>query len=509
MNQTQTQSRHKATETHRIAVWNIRLMIGSILFILLSTLFPFNFSVTRQLSFLEMIGSLNHRVLLEDFLLNVLLFMPLGFSLNYLLSTTRISKIAKLIIVLGMSISLSATVEILQIFLTDRDASWIDIMCNGLGGLTGYLCGYLFRQQLANLFQSFESRNYQLSRKTLLAIFFGYMLLSFSIIFALPSATSLANWDSSFPLLLGNEKTGDRQWSGYIEDVYIADRALSASEVETALEKKRLSTFKNLLLVAYPLTGEGKYQEKTGNLSRLSWRGTSRSEHKGQGVFVGPGHWLETATPAVQLTEKLRRSSQFSIITTIATGSLEQRGPARIISQSDGPYYRNFTLGQEGSDLILRLRNQGSDSNGTKPHYTLPNFFTDTKPHRLVITYGGTNLSFYVNKSSQVYRFDIPTDFISSGPEIFIVYHILIFVPLGYLLVMILDRSKSSTLWIIFTVIGAVLPSLALEFLLASENERNVRLVNWLFGAFFTVATILICNIGAPTLSQVSEAETK
>ncbi len=510
MNQPQIQSRHKATETHRIAVWNIRLLIGSIFFILLSTLFPFNFSFARQLSFLEMIGSLNHRVLLEDFLLNILLFMPLGFSLNCLLSTTRISKIAKLIIVLGISISLSATVEVLQLFLADRDASWIDVICNGLGGLTGYLSGHLFRQQLANLFRSFESRNYQLSRKTLLAIFFGYMLLSFSIIFALPSATSLTNWDSRFPLLLGNEKTGDRQWNGYIKDVYIADRALSTSEVETALEKKRLSiNFKNSLLIAYPLTGDGKYQEQTGNLSRLSWRGTSRSEHKGQGVFVGPGHWLETATPATRLTERLRRSSQFSIITTIATRSLEQKGPARIISQSDGPYYRNFTLGQEGSDLILRLRNQGSDSNGTKPHYTLPNFFTDTKLHRLVITYAGTTLSFYVDKSSQVYTFDIPTDFISSGPEIFIIYHILIFVPLGYLLVMILDRSKSSTLWIIFTAIGAVLPSLALEFLLASENERNIRLVNWLFGAFFTVATILICKIGTPTLSQVSEAENK
>jgi glycopeptide antibiotics resistance protein len=510
MNQPQTQSRYKTTETRRIAVWSVRLLISSILFILLCTLFPFNFSFTSQRSFLEMIGSLNRRVLVEDFLLNILLFMPLGFSLNCLLSATRISKIAKLIIVLGISISLSATVEILQFFLANRYASWIDIICNGLGGLTGYLFGYLFRQKLANFLNSFLSRNYQISRKTLLAIFFGYMLLSFSIIFALPSATSLANWDSSFPLLLGNEKTGDRQWNGYIEDVYITDQALSTSEVETALENKRLSTnFKNSLLAAYPLTGEGKYQEQTGNLSELSWRGTSRSAQSGQGIFVGHGHWLETATPATRLTERLRRSSQFSIITTIATGSLNQKGPARIISQSDSPYYRNFTLGQEGSDLVLRLRNLGSDSNGTKPHYTLPNFFTDTKLHRLVITYGGTLLSFYVDKSSQIYTFDVPTDFISGGPEVFIIYHILIFVPLGYLLVMILDRSKHSTLWILFTIIGAMLPSLALEFLLASENERNIRLVNWLFGAFFTVATILICKIGAPTLSQVSEAETK
>jgi glycopeptide antibiotics resistance protein len=510
MNQPRTQSKYKTTETPRIVTWNARLLISSVLFILLCTLFPFNFSFNRQLSFLEIIGSLQHLVLLEDLLLNILLFMPVGFSLNYLLSITRLSRISKLISVLVLCISLSAIVEILQLFLADRNANWLDIICNGLGGLTGYFCRDLFHQKLARFFQSFLHRNYQFSKKTLLTLFFGYMFLTFSIILLLPSATSLTNWDSSFPFLLGNEKTGDRQWKGYIEDVYIMDRALPTSEVAIALGRKRLSeNFKNSLLAAYPLTGERKYQEQTGNLSELSWRGTPRSEQRGQGVFVGPGHWLETAVPAAKLAERLRYSSQFSIITTIAAGSLNQKGPARIISQSDGPYYRNFTLGQDGSDLILRLRTLGTDGNGTKPHFTLPNFFTDTKAHRLVITYGGANLSFYVDRPNQVYIFDVPTNFISGGPEIFIIYHSLIFVPLGYLLVMILDHNKHSILWIISTIIGAVSPSFALEFLLASENERNIRLVNCLLGAFFTVATVLIFKIGSPALSQGTEAETK
>jgi hypothetical protein len=96
------------------------------------------------------------------------------------------------------------------------------------------------------------------------------------------------------------------------------------------------------------------------------------------------------------------------------------------VYKRQGPYYRNFTLGQDGSDLILRLRTLGTDGNGTKPHFTLPNFFTDTKAHRLVIKYGGANLSFYVDRPNQVYIFDVPTNFISGGPEIFIIYHSLI-----------------------------------------------------------------------------------
>ena len=43
---------------------------------------------------------------------------------------------------------------------------------------------------------------------------------------------SLANWDSTFALVLGNETTGQRQWQGVIKFVAIHNRALTAAQIQ-------------------------------------------------------------------------------------------------------------------------------------------------------------------------------------------------------------------------------------------------------------------------------------
>jgi hypothetical protein len=45
------------------------------------------------------------------------------------------------------------------------------------------------------------------------------------------SGGTLANWDSSFALVLGNEVSGDRSWQGLIKFVAVHNRALTASQV--------------------------------------------------------------------------------------------------------------------------------------------------------------------------------------------------------------------------------------------------------------------------------------
>jgi len=43
---------------------------------------------------------------------------------------------------------------------------------------------------------------------------------------------SLANWDNTFALVLGNETTGQRQWQGVIKFVAIHNRALTAAQIQ-------------------------------------------------------------------------------------------------------------------------------------------------------------------------------------------------------------------------------------------------------------------------------------
>ena len=55
------------------------------------------------------------------------------------------------------------------------------------------------------------------------------------------------------------------------------------------------------------------------------------------------------------------------------------------------------STGQEGNDLILRLRMPFSHSNGRKPELIAPGLFAGGQPHHLLITYYGGAISLYID----------------------------------------------------------------------------------------------------------------
>jgi VanZ family protein len=73
---------------------------------------------------------------------------------------------------------------------------------------------------------------------------------------------------------------------------------------------------------------------------------------------VSPPDWVAAAI----------RSERLELTLRVQTFSADQRGPARIFTLSADPYRRDLTIGQEGEDLILRLRTPGADINGTRAH---------------------------------------------------------------------------------------------------------------------------------------------
>jgi hypothetical protein len=74
---------------------------------------------------------------------------------------------------------------------------------------------------------------------------------------------------------------------------------------------------------------------------------------------------------ADELLAACRASSQLALEAVFTPDTLDQRGPARIVSFSSGSASRNFTLGQEGDRLILRLRTPSTGDNGVDPETTL------------------------------------------------------------------------------------------------------------------------------------------
>lgn len=112
--------------------------------------------------------------------------------------------------------------------------------------------------------------------------------------------------------------------------------------------------------------------------------------------FAGEGQVISRAF-SKPFYESLMKGKGFSLEVWISPANNQQSGPARIVSYSLNPYYRNFTLGQQGTDLIMRLRTENTDLNGTEPMLVVQDVFDGEKPLHIVISYNFEEQSVFVN----------------------------------------------------------------------------------------------------------------
>jgi VanZ family protein len=480
-----------------ISQWTIKIIISSFTLILFSTLFPFNFLFENSFFVKEIASKFEtNSSNLSDQIGNIWLFLPLGFGLSGLLQERRLGVSAKLAIIFIICASLSSTVEVLQAFLPERASTISDIITNTIGGGLGFMCFHLWRYTIIGYILGFIERlKNSLSSKKLAAGFIGYIVLLCLISPALPNAMNLKNWDTTFPLVLGNERTGNRSWQGYISELYIGDRAISENEVARFFSDKRsFASIGDSLIASYQLAGQGSNCDQAGHLPELSWRGQPPNAQDGKGVFLASSHWLETATPATYLSQKIRETSQFTLNVIVATADITQSGPARIVSLSSGPDRRNLTIGQDKTDLVFRLRTPISGVNGTHPEIVVPGLFADTNFHHIIITYDGLSLQIYTDKLENLHSFEItPMSY-----KVF--YYELIFIPLGCLLSLILTLYKRRFTFYIFLLFGGVLlPSLLVEGILASASGRSLNLANLATSLLVTTGTLMLFTVKAPT----------
>jgi hypothetical protein len=65
---------------------------------------------------------------------------------------------------------------------------------------------------------------------------------------------------------------------------------------------------------------------------------------------------------------------------------------------------RNFTLGQQGSDLVVRLRTPETGVNGYPLEVAVPGVFSDDQPREILVSYDGANLLVAMAYRNQVSR---------------------------------------------------------------------------------------------------------
>lgn len=341
---------------------DVRCVVFWTAFILVATLFPFDpvmgpvLSENLDMFDLSFIGHPG------DFLANIILFVPWSFFIAGLLAGNRFRG-RRTAIVLVLGVILSGMVEFVQLGLPSRNPALADILANLIGvGVGGWLeasRGSRLRSRLRSLEVRFAL---VMTIRVLVGLVIFHMVLVWGMFRFADHSSSFSNWDPGYPLNLGNEKTGDRPWNGSLEAARLWPMVLPPAQIDRLL------------------TGDAQ----TGDFKKdLLWS-------------LDPSRQLGSGSqPFVQQTEVLRQAERFTLSVVVQTGDTAQTGPGRIVSLSVDPLHRNFTLGQEGPDLVFRLRTPFTGLNGSDPALIVPDVFSELQLRRIVVTYDGNVLAVY------------------------------------------------------------------------------------------------------------------
>jgi hypothetical protein len=358
------------------------LTVASLVLVLVTTLFPYDPRPTPWAEAFEarfFFGLMTNPV---DFLLNLLLFVPLGMGAGaWFNCSDRGGRLPRVLLVLAAFV-LSAGVECVQVILPSRYPASADILANTLGFLAGMLwsgtgasilCGAVLRV------------NTRLKWPVLGSLAVLHLIFSVFLFREAERRSSLADWDDSHTLQCGNEATADRPWNGWVNRLRIWDRVVGPTETAAKAEEG--------LIGHYEFAGPGDLADRAGGLPGFTWRGMPSPIGETPGVDLAASHWLISEGAGEVLTRSIMESGTFSISVRCVTADTGQTGPARIVSLSADPYNRNFTLGQEGGDLVVRLRTPFTGANGNDPALTVPGVLADRGWRTVTVTYDGNGIN--------------------------------------------------------------------------------------------------------------------
>ncbi len=327
-----------------------------------------------------------------DFPRNILFFLPFGFGLSGVLahhSRKDIDslKIGRRVFVAGML--LSVIMESIQLFIPDRVTSLADVAANSIGALVGYGLFHIWKMGIGRALDRYITRRNLLFGLALYAI--GSALLTAYLI----NRVRLTNWDTSFPLVIGNEATGDRPWQGSVRSLLMDVRCDDPLPPDVSVD--------------YDFSGEAPYENisRRGDEPSLNWSEGPTTPQEDGGVTTGPGEWLITTGPFENFSNYASHCHHIVINTTVTAANLAQSGPARIVSISADTHHRNITLGQEGDALLIRLRTPSSGENGYKPEIIVPDLFAEQQPKDLWVEYNAPMLVVRVNGNAEEYMLSL------------------------------------------------------------------------------------------------------
>jgi len=163
---------------------------------------------------------------LEDYVTNLLIYIPLGMALVWARRLTRLSSPTRLVATLAIGTIVSTTAEVLQTGIAIRVASWTDVLLNVAGTACGAMLGLVLYQAARRAVPALRAR-IAARPLTTIATVLGLGLFLFSLApfdfvtnsAQLHAAFNRAQW-GHFNLAVGLSKTAP--WSTIIGKVSVA-----------------------------------------------------------------------------------------------------------------------------------------------------------------------------------------------------------------------------------------------------------------------------------------------
>jgi VanZ family protein len=383
-----------------------------IIFVYLLTLNPFQFSLFYFNRFIQFkrgyFAALIGGTYIFDIMLNLVMLFPVGLVIGLFLRNLKIDMKRSVIIATGLGFLISLSIEVSQIFLP-RSFSLVDITTNTIGACIGAWLAYP-----VNGFDSQEilKKIYDKGRSFYTCVVIIYCVAATVVLMIPVSFNTFSNWNSNFPLLIGNEPTLNRPWNGIIYKLSIFNRTLNQNDVDKFysinLQQRTPERLTGGLLIEYIFSNPsvqtfGAFKNSLYLIPRLE---SSFIFNQSGGIFLEDNSYIGTQSPAANLIQALKKTNQLSIAIWFQPENIQQKGPARIVTLSKDTDHRNFTLGQSGSEFSFRVRTPLNGHDGSNIELTTPPLNVMDKPQFLVVTFHRGEMKLYDNGrivSSMIY----------------------------------------------------------------------------------------------------------
>ncbi len=182
-----------------------------------------------------------------------------------------------------------------------------------------------------------------------------------------------------------------------ILSLFLTATILCVSGRTSADESTRVS--EGLLLLYTFDEGKGTVvKERSGSDDPLDLRivDPNRVDWRIGAVRIKASTRITSDRPPVGAVRAIRESQELTLEAWVTPQNVEQNGPARIVTLSDGPGARNLTLGQDATAFDARLRTTSTSENGL-PSLATPNTVTRDLTHIVLTRDRSGSTRLYVN----------------------------------------------------------------------------------------------------------------